>query len=114
MIQWMAARSLARTWWPALVGAAVISGPMFLLGQCSGARIERDRTKVEASAALTRNADAREQAAGERARDQIAVDQLKKDLRNATADMPDTAPSERLRRFDCQRLRNAGVSSPEC
>lgn len=35
MVEWMAARTIARTRYPALVGALVISGPTFLLGQCS-------------------------------------------------------------------------------
>lgn len=117
MIQWMAAREAARMWWPAVVGAALIAGPAFMLGQCSGVEIQKDRQAKAEVSAVTRDSAAKIQAAGERARDEAAVDKLEKDLRDAASGLPDAAPSDRLRRFDCQRLRNAGVDVsgvPEC
>jgi hypothetical protein len=32
IVEWQAARTIARMWWPAVVGAPVIAGPAFLLG----------------------------------------------------------------------------------
>lgn len=114
MIQWMAARSIARTWWPAVVGAVVVAGPVFLVGQCSGAERQKDRQAAAQVSDITRNSAAREAAAGERARDDAAVDQLERNLTDAAKASPDARPSDGMRSFDCQRLRNAGVDAPEC
>jgi hypothetical protein len=109
MIQWMAARAAARTWWPAVVGAAAIFSLAFMLGQCSGVEIQKNRQAKAEVSAITKDSAAKIQAAGERARDDAAITKLEKDLRDAASGLPDAAPSERLRRFDCQRLRNDGV-----
>lgn len=114
MIEWMAARTFARTWWPAVVGAAVIAGPAFLLGQCSGVGVEKSRQAKAQISDITRNSAARETAAGERARDDAAVDQLQRKLVDAAKTSPDARPSDGMRSFDCQRLRNAGVDAAEC
>lgn len=114
IVQWQAARTIARMWWPALVGALVIVGPAFLLGQCSGVEIQKDRQAKAQVSDVTRNSAAREQAAGERARDDAAVDHLERNLRDAATASPDAKPSAGMRSFDCQRLRNAGVDAPEC
>lgn len=114
MIQWMAARAAARMWWPAVLGAFVIAGPAFLLGQCSGISSQKNRQAAAQVTDITRNSAARETAAGERARDDAAVDQLERNLSDAAKASPDARPSDGMRSFDCQRLRNAGIDAPEC
>ena len=114
MIQWMAARKAASMWWPALVGAAVIAGPIFMLGQCSGVEIQKNRQASAQVSDITKNSAAREAAAGERARDDAAVDQLERNLSDAAKASPDARPSDGMRSFDCQRLLNAGINAPEC
>ena len=114
MIEWMAARTIARTWWPAVVGAVVIAGPAFFLGQCSRHEIQADRQAKAEVSAISRFSAARETAAGERTRDDAAVDQLQRKLFDAAQAPPDARPRDGVRSFDCQRLRNAGVDAAEC
>lgn len=114
IVQWQAARSIARLWWPALVGAAAISAPAFLLGQCSGAEVEKNRQAKAEVSDVTRNGAARETAADERGRDNAEVDNLERNLTDAARSSPDALPSAGMRSFDCQRLRNAGVDAAEC
>lgn len=73
MIEWMAACTIARTWWPALVGAVVIAGPAFLLGQCSGAAIQKERQAIAQIGAIERAGKAKETAAKERAASNINI-----------------------------------------
>ena len=114
MIEWMAARKAASMWWPAVVGAVVIAGPAFLLGQCSGIASQKNRQAAAQVTDITRNSAARETAAGERARDDAAVDQLERNLSDAAKASPDARPSDGMRSFDCERLRNAGINAAEC
>ena len=73
MIQWMAARSAWRRWWPAMVGACVVAGPVFLVGQCSGAQHERNKQAGSSVAVVARDGAAKETAAGERAADKSRI-----------------------------------------
>ena len=114
MVEWMAARTIARTWWPALVGAVVIAGLAFLLGQCSDIASQKSRQAAAQVSDITRNSAARETAAGERARDDAGVDQLERNLSDAAKASPDARPSDGMRSFDCQCLLSAGVDAPEC
>ena len=59
------------------MGAFAIVGPAFLLGQCSGARIEADRQAKSEASAISQTA------VGERVRDEAAVNQLEMNLSDA-------------------------------
>lgn len=109
MIQWMAARSVARTWWPALVGAAVIAGPIFLLGQCSGARIEKARQQVAAIPAIERVGQANTAAAGERAEDNHRITANQEERAHAIQSAPDQNPSPGRLARACLQLRQQGT-----
>jgi hypothetical protein len=101
-----------KSWWKAAVWAAVIAGPVFLMGQCSGAGNERTRTKaaqaVAVAAATAKDSGAKETAAGERIQDDRAVAALTQELTNAVAQVPDETPDAVAVRLGCQRLRAAG------
>ena len=107
----MAARSVARTWWPALVGAAVIAGPIFLLGQCSGARIEKARQQVAAIPAIERVGQANTAAAGERAEDAHRITSAQEEQSRAIQSTPDEKPGPGRLRRACVQLRQQGTAA---
>lgn len=109
MIQWMAARSVARTWWPALVGAAVIAAPAFMLGQCSGVQIEKRRQAVAAIPAVERVGQANTVAAGERAEDAHRITANQEERSNAIQSAPDQKPSPGRLARACVQLRQQGT-----
>ena len=100
-------------WWKVGLGAVLVFGPAFLLGQCSGAGNERDR--LEAARAVTvietlkEDGAAREVSAGERLADASAVAENREDLINAVQDLPDGLPSARRVALACERMRQQGV-----
>ena len=69
MIQGMATRAVTRSWGPALAGACAVAGPVFILGQCSGARIQRTREVAARLASVESVGRANAASAGERAED---------------------------------------------
>ena len=109
MIQWMAARSIARTWWPAVVGALVVAGPVFLVGQCSGADRERDKQAASSVAVVARDGAAKETAAGERAADKSRIAGNQQEQSDAVHSKPDQAPSAGRRSRACVQLRQQGT-----
>lgn len=102
----------ALSWWKALVGAIVVAGPIFLLGQCSGAGHARDKTDaaqaVAVASALKTDGAAKEVAGTERLADERQVNALTEKLTDAVAQVPDETPDAVAVRLGCQRLRNAG------
>lgn len=104
--------AFGRTWWRAALGAAVAIPPAFLLGQCDGRARERDAIEAAQQKAKA--------AAGERARvaddarrklDAAATAKItadRKEVDNATAQIPDQAPSARQRARACLELRRSG------
>lgn len=112
MIQLAALKLFAASWWRAALGAAIAIPPAFLLGQCDGRARERDA--VEAAEQKAR-ADAQEKArvADETRRKLEAAATAKitadrKEVDNATAQIPDQAPSARQRARACLELRRSG------
>ena len=110
MIAWTLVRMAARTWWPALVGAAVIAGPVFLLGQCSGAQIEKRRRAVAAIPAVERVGRANAAAAGERAEDAHRITSAQEEQSHAIQSAPDEKPGPGRLRRACVQLRQQGTS----
>lgn len=108
-------------WWRALVGFAVAAPLFFLLGQCDGRRSERavaDAARAEANvqAAKTDQA-ATSKAADERVADAAVVTAKERELVDAIADTPDTAPDAVRVRLGCERLRQQGTDTtaiPAC
>ncbi len=120
-MNWIVLKAAWSTWWRALLGAAVVAGPCFLLGQCAGAASEKDRQQAAAAVAtveaLKTDRAAKERAADERLADAEAVADLKEELTDAVADLPDDEPSARRVALGCARLRNQGLDTsrlPAC
>jgi hypothetical protein len=111
MIQWMAARTVARTWWPALVGAAVIVAPAFMLGQCSGVQIEKRRQAVATVPAVERVGQANTAAAGQRAEDAHRITANQEEQSHAIQSAPDEKPGPGRLRRACVQLRQQGTSA---
>jgi len=109
MIAWTAARVAAGTWWPALAGAAIIAGPVFLLGQCSGAQIEKRRQAVAAIPAVERVVQANTAAAGERAEDAHRITSAQEEQSHAIQSAPDEKPGPGRLRRACVQLRQQGT-----
>jgi hypothetical protein len=101
-----------KSWWKAAVGAAVIAGPVFLMGQCSGAGNERKRSEaaiaVAVTAATTKNSGLLEKAGEERAADVARVQEQTERLTDAIAAGPDETPGAVAVRASCERLRADG------
>jgi hypothetical protein len=99
-------------WWKAALGAVLMFGPAFLLGQCSGKDIEQDRQEaaraVAVVEALQNDGAAKEVAAGERLADAVAVAEMKEELTDAVQDLPDGLPSARRVALACARMRADG------
>lgn len=108
-----AALALARAWWKAALGAVLMFGPAFLLGQCSGAANQR----VKDAAALDRaNAAAQriinaanELAANERLKDALRLGKQQKDRIDAIEAAPPSRTGAATHALGCQRLRQAGL-----
>ena len=101
-----------RTWWRAAVGAAIAIPPAFLLGQCDGKLREEER---QAAAQQRARAEmATQERAADEARRKLEADALsritvsRKEVDNATAQIPDGAPSARQRARACHELRRTG------
>jgi hypothetical protein len=94
------------------IGLALLLPAVFLLGQCDGRRTERahqDAARAAANVeAVQRNGNANEVAATERLTDQTLVDDHKKELLDAIAQAPASAPDAARVALGCQRLRDAG------
>jgi hypothetical protein len=121
MIPFIGPALAAGGWWKALVGALVVAPAVFLLGQCSGAKNESNKTRaasaVAVSAAVTKNDAAHETSSSERAADTKVVTQLTQELTNAVASVPDTLPDPVAVRLGCERLRHNGRDTsklPQC
>lgn len=109
MIQWMAARKAASMWWPAVVGAVVIAGPAFLLGQCSGAAHQTDKQEADQIGAIERAGKANETAAGERAASTSNITAAQQERSDAIQTAPDQRPSPGRLARACVQLRQQGT-----
>lgn len=112
--------AIGRTWWRAALGAAVAIPPAFLLGQCDGRTRERDAIEAAQQKAgaeaqkRARLADEARRKLEAAAAAKITAD--RKEVDNATAQIPDQAPSARQRARACLELRRSGRldSTPPC
>ena len=97
----------------ALAAVAVVVAMIFNAG---GER-ERDRQDAQAGRVATKDAGIKEGLAEQRQADLAKAADTEKGLTDATADLPDTRPSDRRLRFNCERLRRQGADLarvPEC
>ena len=99
-------------WVRVVVVAFLVAAVSYPLGQCDGKRTERARWDAALQKAnndfLQQKARADALAAAQRLTDQIAVSQREKDLRDAIASTPDSAPDAVRIQLGCARLRAAG------
>lgn len=109
IVEWQSARTIARTWWPALVGAAVIAGPAFLLGHCSGAQAQNDREVAASISAVKQVGEANATAAGQRANDNHNITARQEEQSSAIQSAPDEKPSVGRVRRACVQLRQQGL-----
>jgi len=107
-----AAKSFVGAWWKAALGALVVFPFAFLLGQCSGAERQREHEKADRAIALAeavkQGAAASNTSAERSVVDAAEVADLKKELTDAVADLPDSVPDAHGVALGCARLRNAG------
>jgi hypothetical protein len=86
--------------------------PLFLLGQCSGARHANSSNKAARAVAnvaiVQQDGSAKEVAAAERVTDKVLVDANHKELIDAIQQAPDSAPDASRVAFGCARLRQSG------
>lgn len=108
-------------WGRTILIAIAVGALCFMLGRCDGRRVERnanDAARERANvAALERESKAAEQAAGERVRDAVETAQLKKELADVVATIPDSVPSDIAVARGCDRLRRQGTDTsnlPAC
>lgn len=113
--------SFALSWWKAAVGAAVVFPLAFMLGQCSGEGHAKKKfeaaTAVATVEVLKTDRQSKEKASDERLADAEAVADLKGNLTDAVASLPDDLPSQRRVALGCARLRSQGVDTgrlPAC
>jgi predicted negative regulator of RcsB-dependent stress response len=96
---------------------AVALGAAVLVGQCVFRKAVDNQEQQHSQQLQTRNAEAREKAAEQRATDVAASQKLEKDLNNATAQMPDALPTPRRLARACAQLRAQGDDTsrlPQC
>lgn len=113
--------ALAARWWKLALGIVLGAVLCFPLAQCRGERIGKQEAALALEQAntryLTQKARADDLAAEQRLTDTIAVNEQERNLRDAIADTPDTAPDAVRIRLGCERLRRAGTdpaSIPAC
>jgi hypothetical protein len=111
MIQWMAARAAARAWWPALVGAVTIAGPVFMLGQCSGVQIQKARAAAAQISTVEVLGRANAAAAGERVEDVGRIASRQQEQTRVIQSTPDQKPGPGRLRRACVQLRQQGASA---
>lgn len=105
--------SFIASWWKLAVGLAVGAAFGVLIGQWQGAKAakaheEADRA-VAITEAVTTNAGANEKSAEQQMADAKATAEIKEQLTDATANLPDNAPSVRRVRRACVELRQDGA-----
>ncbi len=115
------AMSLAATWWKAAAGFALGALLVFPLGQCEGAKVERQRTAArQAQAELAierRNSSIKETSGAERAIDTAGVTARTKEQTDAVNRVPDARPGARTLSRRCVQLRQQHLDTsklPEC
>jgi hypothetical protein len=86
--------------------------PLFLLGQCSGARNANAKNQAARAVAnvaiVQQDGSAKEVSAAERVTDKVLVDANHKELIDAIQQAPDSAPDASRVAFGCARLRQSG------
>lgn len=111
MITWMTARLTARAWLPAVVGAVAVAGPAFMLGQCSGVEIQKDRQVVAQVPTVKAVGLANTAAAGERVVQNHTITAAQEEQSRAIQSAPDAKPSPGRLRRACVQLRQQGASA---
>ena len=109
IVQWQVARKIAGVWWPALVGALVIAGPAFMLGQCSGVQIQKNRDVAASVSTVKQVGEANTTAAGQRATDNHNITARQEEQSSAIQSAPDEKPSVGRVRRACVQLRQQGL-----
>lgn len=109
MITWMAARTAARTWWPAVIGAVAVAGPAFMLGQCSGVQIQKNRDVAASVSTVKQVGEANMTAAGQRVTDANRITARQQEQSNAIQSAPDQKPGPGRLRRACEQLRQQGT-----
>lgn len=101
-----AARPLA---WALVIGAALA---LLSVAKCTydGRVVERHETKVTTKTLHTDTA-AKEEAAAQRARDTIHINQAEKERKDAIHAKPAGRPDAARNRLNCDRLRRAGLDT---
>lgn len=110
------------TWWKFILAAVAAVSLAFLLGQCDGRKSERAvqeaATQKARAEGLERARVADEQRRAEVGNSNIAINQAREDLDNATRNLPDESPTARRRARVCAELRDAarrrGTAAPAC
>lgn len=118
MIDLAAAHALLSTWWRALLGAVIAAPLCFLAGQCDGKRAAHAEQQAAEAKALAAQA-ARERTADAnltqtRQQQTAAIAAARKEVDDATAQIPDQAPTARQRARACVELRRQGHAAPAC
>ena len=98
--------------WKIIVGALLLAPAVFLLGQCSGARNERAKLALSVEKSNTKalevDAGANEHASSARVEDAVKNAEIKKELYDEIAKVPDSVPGPARVALGCQRLLKYG------
>jgi len=96
-----------------IVAVLAVSGPLLLLGHCTGARSEKracDAGRALATVKVERvDAAAKDAAAGERVADALVIQSNEQELIDAIEVIPDDKPDAVRVALGCERLRQAGT-----
>lgn len=104
-----------KTYWKFALILIAVAGLCSTLGYCEGKKAGRAQMQLAVERANTKalleERRANELAAAQRLTDTIAVNRQEEALRDAIAEIPDTAPDAVRIRLGCERLRAAGTSA---
>ena len=99
--------------WKIILGAVLLAPLVFLLGQCSGARNERAKLELavekDNTKALEVDATANDHASAARVDDAVKNTNMKKELYDEIAKVPDSVPGPARVALGCQRLLQHGA-----
>lgn len=101
----------ASNWWKLIVGVILGAILIYPLAECDGKKAGRQEMQLAVeranTVALEQKARADALAAAQRITDAVAVSTREKELRDAIASTPDTAPDAVRIRLGCERLLRA-------
>lgn len=96
-------------WWKLGAGLVIGAALVFPLGQCSGAKNERNRAELAAANARTaaeaRNSTAKDKSAEAQATTSAATQAAQERRDDEISKVPDSAPSDAERALNAERLR---------